>query len=159
LDPSCAGPLTLTPAADTNPVGPQHCVTATVPDAFGSSVPGVTVRFKVAGAVNASGSTTTNGLGQATLCYMAPALPGADAITAYADTDADNVQDPGEPTGAASNTWLLPQTTAMCEITITNGGWIIAANHDRSNFAGNAKADAGHSPREATFIVGSNVGQ
>lgn len=43
--------LTLAPAADTNPVGTQHCVTATVEDALRNPVPNVTVRFTVAGSV------------------------------------------------------------------------------------------------------------
>ena len=33
----------------------------------------------------------------------------------------------------------IVQSTAFCEVTITNGGWIIANNGDRANFGGNAK--------------------
>ena len=134
--------LTLTPATATNPVNTQHCVTATVEDVSGNPTPNVTVRFKVTGSVTTSGSATTNANGQATFCYTGPALPGADAITAYADTNANNTQDAGEPTGAATKTWVLPGTTPLCAITITNGGQITADNGDKATFGGNAKADA-----------------
>jgi hypothetical protein len=80
--------------------------------------------------------------GQATFCYTGPALPGADAITAYADTNNNNVHDVGEPSGAATKAWMLPVTTPLCTITITNGGWITADNGDKATFGGNAKADA-----------------
>jgi hypothetical protein len=98
--------LTLNPPAATNPVGSEHCVTATVSDAAGNPVPDVTVRFTVIGAVNTSGFRTTNASGQAMFCYTGPASPGADAITAFADTDDDNTQDLNEPGGGATTTWV-----------------------------------------------------
>ena len=129
--------LTLSPPAATNPVGSEHCVTATVSDAAGNPVPDVIVRFIVAGAVNTSGSATTNANGQAVFCYMGPALlPGGDAITAYADADNDNVQDVGEPAGAAAKTWVLPATAGTCTVTV--GGHMTAANGDRGTFGGQA---------------------
>jgi hypothetical protein len=140
-----AGPpttLTLSPKTAVNPVDSQHCVTATVTDAFGNPVKGVTVRFSVMGSVTTSGTKVTDASGQATFCYTGPPLPGFDKIHAYADLDKDNVQDPGEPFDDATKTWVLPVTTPGCEIKITNGGWIIADNTDRANFGGNAKADA-----------------
>jgi hypothetical protein len=133
--------VVLDPPAATNPVGTEHCVTATVRDAFGNPVQDVAVRFAVQGSVNTSGSATTDSNGQASFCYQGPPLPGADAITAFADTDGDGTQDPDEPSGAATKTWVLPQTTPLCEINITQGGWIIAQNGDRATFGGNAKAD------------------
>ncbi|PYQ19881.1 MAG: hypothetical protein DMF81_20450, partial [Acidobacteria bacterium] len=57
---SAPGRLTLTPPTATNPVDTQHCVTATVEDAGGTPVAGVTVRFTVTGSVSASGSATTD---------------------------------------------------------------------------------------------------
>jgi hypothetical protein len=140
--PESPASLVLTPATASNTVDTQHCVTATVRDAFGNPVPGVTVRFTVAGSVNTSGSATTNSSGNATFCYQGPPLPGADAITAFADTDNDNTQDTGEPSGAATKAWVLPVTTPLCEVKITNGGWITAANGDHSTFGGNAKSSA-----------------
>ena len=136
--------VTLSPLTDTNPVDTQHCVTATVTDQFGNPISGVRVRFSVTGSVMTSGSAVTGPTGQAQFCYMGPALPGADVINAYADTDNDNFQDPGEPSAVppAEKTWVLPVTTPGCEIKITNGGWITAMNGDRASFGGNAKADA-----------------
>jgi hypothetical protein len=142
VQPGAPARLDLQPKTATNPVDTEHCVTATVTDAFGNPTPGITVRFTVTGSVNTTGSATTNASGVATFCYDGPALPGADAITAYADTNNNNVQDPGEPSDAATKTWVLPVTTPGCEIRITNGGWITAANGDKATFGGNAKADA-----------------
>src|SRR5437870_2883752 len=59
-----AATLTLAPTSATNPVGTQHCVTATVKDASGTAVPSVTVRFKVTGSVNTGGSAPTNTSGR-----------------------------------------------------------------------------------------------
>jgi hypothetical protein len=142
--PCSGGPaaiLTLSPLTATNPVGTQHCVTATVTNAFGVPQPGVTVRFAVTGSVSTSGSDATDANGEATFCYTGPALPGADAISAFADSNNNNIPDAGEPAGAATKAWILPTTTPGCEIIITNGGWIVASNGDRANFGGNAQAD------------------
>ena len=133
--------LVLAPVTATNPVDTQHCVTATVTNMFGIPQPGITVHFTVTGSVFDSGADATDANGEAVFCYDGPPLPGADVITAYADNDSDNTQDPLEPAGAASKTWVLPTTTPGCEITITNGGWIIATNGDRGSFGGNAKSN------------------
>ena len=138
--PGAPASVVVDPPAAVNTVDSRHCVTATVRDAFGNPVPGIVVRFRVTGSVNTSGSATTNAAGQATFCYTGPPLPGADVITAFADTDNDGTQDLGEPSGGATKTWVLPVTTPLCEIRITNGGWIIAANGDRASFGGNARA-------------------
>jgi hypothetical protein len=131
--------LELEPATATNVVDDEHCVTATVEDAFGNATPGVTVRFGVAGSVTTSGSATTDAGGEAEFCYTGPALPGADTITAYADTDGDGVNDADEPEDTATKTWVLPGSTEGCKVTY--GGRITAANGDKATFGGNAKAD------------------
>ena len=141
-----AGPpvtLVLTPTTATNLVGTTHCVTATVKDRFGNPISGVTVRFSVPTSVAthaslSSGSAVTNAQGQATFCYSA-SLPGTDAIHAFADTNSNGNEDVGEPFGDASKIWTLPLSTAFCEVTITNGGWITAINGDKATFGGNAK--------------------
>jgi hypothetical protein len=138
--------LTLAPLAATNTVGAQHCVIATVKDTFMNPVPGVTVRFSVPTAVAtaaspASFSASTDANGQATFCYSA-ALPGQDTIHAYADTNTSGTQDPLEPFGDATKTWTPPASTSFCEVTITDGGWIVAKNGDQSNFGGNAKVSS-----------------
>jgi hypothetical protein len=134
-----AGPpatLVLEPPTDVNTVDDQHCVTATVRDAFGNPTPDITVRFSVTGSVTTSGSATTDAAGQATFCYTGPALPGADVITAYADTDNDSTQDVDEPSGRAEKTWVLPPSTEGC--VITDGGRI-ASNGDKATFGSIAR--------------------
>jgi Bacterial Ig-like domain (group 1) len=110
VTPAGPGPpahLTLEPAAKTNEVGTQHCVTATVTDAEGAPVPDVTVRFMVSGAHSTSGSATTDANGQARFCYTGTRA-GPDRIQAYADTDSDSFHDPGEPFGVAAKIWTCP---------------------------------------------------
>jgi hypothetical protein len=133
--------LTLDPKTAMNPVDTQHCVTATVRDIGGNPTPGITVRFSVTGSVTTSGSATTDANGEAEFCYNGPPLPGSDVITAYADTNNNNIQDPGEPSDVATKEWVLPVSTPLCEVKITNGGWITAANGDKSSFGGEAMAD------------------
>ena len=139
--PGVPATLVLTPVTATNVVGTPHTVTATVTDAFGNPTPGITVRFSVTGPTfpsPSSGSATTNGSGVATFTFTA-SLPGTNAITAYADTNGNGMQDVGEPSGAATKIWTPPPSTAFCQVTITNGGWIIANNGDKATFGGNAK--------------------
>jgi hypothetical protein len=140
VTPANPATLTLAPKTATNVVDAQHCVTATVKDAFGNATPNITVRFTVSGAVNTSGSQTTNAAGEATFCYTGPALPGVDAIMAFADTNNNTTQDAGEPSDTASKTWVLPTSTPGCKV--TGGGRITAANGDRGTFGGNAQVPA-----------------
>jgi Mg-chelatase subunit ChlD len=138
--------LVLMPPSETNTVGDPHTVTATVRDAFGNPTPGIVVRFTVLGATAtfatpASGSDTTDAAGQATFTFTA-ALPGGNGIHAFADTNNDGDEDPGEPFGDATKTWILPVGTALCEIKITGGGRITAVNGDKATFGGNARSDA-----------------
>jgi hypothetical protein len=103
--------LSVSPAEDTNPVGTSHTVTATVSDSDGNPVENVTTRFTVAGSVSASGSCTTDASGQCDFTYQGPDFPDADTITAYADTNANGVQDAGEPGASATKVWALPAST------------------------------------------------
>jgi hypothetical protein len=135
-----AGPpfsLTLLPETANNTVDEQHCVTATVVDAFGNPTPGITVRFSVTGPGATSGSATTNAAGVAEFCYSS-ALPGSDTITAYADTNNDNVNapPPDEPEDSATKTWNIPASDADCQVTL--GGWITTSARNRATFGGNA---------------------
>jgi uncharacterized protein (DUF2141 family) len=142
--------LELSPKTATNEVGEEHCVTATVMDRFGNPTPGITVVFSVTGAVviedgeaqvGAGGSVETNGQGEAEFCYTSE-LPGENLITAFADTNENGRQDTDEPFDTATKTYLVPTTTPLCEISIHDGGWIVASNGDRGTFGGNAQADA-----------------
>ena len=134
--------LTLAPKTGTNVVDSQHCVTATVRDAFGNATPGITVRFSVGPTTFrtlSSGSAATGAAGTATFCYTS-ALPGSDTISAFADSNGNGSQNAGEPGDTAAKTWVLPQSTPGCKVTY--GGRITAANGDRATFGGNAKAPA-----------------
>lgn len=104
--------LTLTPATDTNPVGTTHSVTATLFDAYGNRLgEDIVVRFSVSGSVAASGSCTTDAAGACDFAYSGPDFPGADLITAFADTDENGERDPSEPAGEASKSWIVPTST------------------------------------------------
>jgi hypothetical protein len=127
--PGQATSLTLTPAAATNVVGSEHCVTATVKDAFGNPVPGVPVNFSVSGSSSASGTVTTGADGTAKFCYTGPALPGSDVITATAQTGL-------HPSATATKAWVVPTSTEGWKV--TGGGRIVAANGDKATFGGNA---------------------
>ena len=139
--------LTLSPHADSDPVDAQHCVTATVTDAFGNPTPGITVSFSVSGSVNTTGVRVTNANGQAELCYQGPALPGSDAITAFADTNGNGAQDSDEPSDQATKEWVLPQNTPGCKV--TDGGRITAANGDKATFGSIARVSASGTPSGA----------
>src|SRR5687768_14729249 len=141
VTPGAPATLALTPETDTNTVDDQHCVTATVRDSFGNTTPGITVRFGVTGSVTTGGSRTTNSAGEAVFCYTGPALPGADVITAYADTDNDNVNDPApaDPEDTANKAWVIPANMEGCKVTY--GGRITAANGDKATFGGNANGN------------------
>jgi hypothetical protein len=114
--------LTLAPAAATNTLGTSHTITATVRDAAGRPVPSIVVRFTVTGAHSVSGSCTTGSNGQCTFAYTGT-VAGTDVISAYADSDNDNVRDVGEPIGTAAKVWTAP--TPGCP---PNGG-----DDDRDN--------------------------
>lgn len=134
--------LELTPAAATNEVGTEHCVVATVRDSAGAPVSNVTVEFNVSGSTTATARVATGTDGTAQFCYTGPGLPGEDVINAFADSDEDSEHDVGEPAGVATKSWVFPASTPDCDVSISNGGWIVAANGDKASFGGNAKVDA-----------------
>ena len=76
--------------------------------------------------------------GEATFCYQGPELPGADAISAFADTNNDTAQDPGEPSAAATKVWTLPTTTPLCQVKTGTGGTITANGKSRIETSCNA---------------------
>jgi hypothetical protein len=122
--------LVLTPKTATNPVDSQHCVTATVKDAFGDPVAGTVVDFTVSGEDNLTGHATTNTAGAATFCYQVGPFPGLDTITATANGGT-------HPTDVATKAIVLLGNSAGCKV--TGGGRILAANGDKATFGGNAK--------------------
>jgi hypothetical protein len=140
IKPGPPASLGLTPASAANPVDAVHCVTATVADPYGTPLRGITVRFGVEGAVTASGSGVTDTGGEARFCYEGPPLPGADSIRAFADSDGDGSQAPGEPDALAENAWRPPDSTDGCRV--TGSGRIIAQNGDPASFNSNVRAES-----------------
>jgi hypothetical protein len=129
-------------------------VTATVTDASGNPVPNVVVRFTVTGSVTASGYCTTDSNGQCGFSYTGPSLPGADAITAYADTDGDGVPDVGEPVAApATKAWVLPTSTAG---QASGGGHITDATSGKVAFGFSAKSESGSFQGQCNVIDPGN---
>jgi CSLREA domain-containing protein len=132
--------LVLEPEVDSNPVGSQHCVTATVWDASGNPVPTLSVRFGVTGAHTLSGQGTTDAAGVAAFCYTGTQA-GVDTIRAFADPDGDAMEDAGEPADTAGKTW-----TAVAR------GKVVGKGSFQSNVGGaNVEVDA--SPAGGTFRV------
>jgi protocatechuate 3,4-dioxygenase beta subunit len=73
--------IALAPPSAENVAGQEHCVTATVQDAFGNPVSGASVTFAVSGANTAGGTVTTTAAGNAAYCYTGT-IAGSDTITA-----------------------------------------------------------------------------
>ena len=99
--------ITLDPADDTNTVGTDHTVTATVEDEFGNPVAGEDVHFAVTGGgtpVPASGDDTTDASGEATFTFTNE-TDGTNTITACVDADGDLSCDAGELSDTATKTW------------------------------------------------------
>jgi len=137
--------VTLSPLTATNPVSTNHTVTATVLDQFGKPMGGITVYFTVTRtppvAVTNSGScVTVLPSGSCSFTYPGPILPAADAIQGCAGSKS------GPPCGAATKAWVLPVSSPLCTIDITNGGWIIADNGDKVSFGGNVHTDQAAAP-------------
>jgi Tol biopolymer transport system component len=148
--PAAPASLTLDPPADTNPVDTTHTVTATVRDANGQPSAAVTVRFAVAGSITTSGSCVTTANGTCSFSYSGPSLPGADAITAYADTNGDGSKQPDEPSGEAVKAWLAPASTPG---QVSGGGQVENAADDPAiAFGFTAKSDAQGMKGECTVV-------
>jgi hypothetical protein len=109
--------LILTPPTAVNPVGTMHTVTATVRDATGRPVSCIRVLFMVTRSAppGASGSCSTDAMGQCNFMYPGPQQPDTDVIIAFADTNNNGVQDEGEPDGEATKTWV--PVTAQATLT------------------------------------------
>jgi hypothetical protein len=136
------------PPTDINEVDTEHCVKAKVTDQFGNPTPGITVIFSVRGSNTADGSRTTDSTGTTgDFCYTGVLIGIIDVITAFADFNPKNgKQDAGEPFGTATKEWRIPASTELCEVTITQGGWIVASNGDRASFGGNAQVSNAGEP-------------
>jgi hypothetical protein len=111
---------TLSPPNAINYVGTSHTVTASVTGGMPPGpLAGVTVHFYVSGSVTTTGTCTTDSAGRCSFTYSGPNSPGADLIQAYADANANGVQDATELSGTATKEWILPPSTAG---KVTGGG-------------------------------------
>ena len=122
--------ITLEPATDSNEVGTDHTVTATVVDEFGNLLAGEDVHFAVTGGgtpVPASGDDTTDADGEATLTFTNETA-GANTITACVDANADLSCGGGELSDTATKTWVAGPATdiALTPATDTNP---VGTNH------------------------------
>jgi HD domain len=113
--PTANGPapdsVALSPVSAVATVGGSHTITATV-NGGGQPSQNVAVLFTVVGSGAPPGSCTTDASGVCGFTYAGPDLPGADAITACADSNATGGADIGEPCGEATVAWVAPVTTA-----------------------------------------------
>ena len=103
--------ISLTPTSDTNPIGTEHTVTATVSPVQS----GVLVWFNVASGPNSdeSGSATTDGSGQASFSYIGDGGEGTDLILAWADLDEEGDVDSGEPQATALKLWTTTEIDGL----------------------------------------------
>ncbi len=106
--------VTVTPLADTNPVGTTHTMTATVTPAGAGHL----VRFRVVAGPNEddSGDAFTNSAGQATLSYLGDGGEGTDAVIVWVDEDLDGVLDGGEPLVIATKTWTAVAAVSLVSL-------------------------------------------
>ncbi len=142
--------VTLSPPDAVNTVGTQHTVTATVTDATGGPVAGVSVLFSVQGSVSKTDSCTTDANGRCSFTYTGPQLPGADVITGCADSNGNGTADRGGPCGVATKAWLLPTSSPG---QVTGGGQVAnAAGNDQVAFGFNAKSDSNGVKGECTLV-------
>src|SRR5207249_6686062 len=97
------------------------------------------------------GSCMTDVNGKCSFTYQGPRLPGADLINAYADTNANNTRDLGEPVATpATKAWVLPTSTSG---QTTGGGQIFNALHtDKIAFGFNAKSTSTGVKGECTVM-------
>jgi hypothetical protein len=110
--PGSANSLTLEPKADENPVNTEHCVVATVKDAFFNPVPGVRVRFVITGTVQQEHVDRTDASGSADFCYTSTKA-GADVLVAHVDETNQGSQDTGEPADVAGKAWTPGEPAAV----------------------------------------------
>jgi hypothetical protein len=150
VSPGPPAKVTVDPPTATNPVDTEHCVTATVTDRFDNPTPDITVVFSVTGSNTANGSRTTGPDGKtAPFCYRGVLIGITDVIRAFADFSPKNGthDPPAEPVGVATKVWEIPASTPLCEVIVTQGGWIVAKNGDRASFGGNAQVSSAGEPK------------
>jgi hypothetical protein len=113
LGPGTPARVVLTPAVATSATGTETTFRATAFDSAGLRVPGVTMRFSVAGANSrAETGVTSDANGEAPFAYTGT-VPGTDTITAYADLDRNGKQSVGEPFAIATQSYLPAAVSSL----------------------------------------------
>jgi hypothetical protein len=142
--------ITLTPETSINPVGTTHTVTATVRDATGQPVQGVTVWVDHPDGGSRCGPTDANG--ECSVSYPGPTFPRADEIRACADTNANGEADPPfDPCAFASKVWTAPASSTG---QIMGGGYIQGPD---LSFAVGARAATAFDPVDGHCNVNDHV--
>ena len=103
----CFATISLSPLSDTNDVGTQHTVTATVEDDAGEPLEGIVLFFYITSGPHAgqNGNDTTDTNGEATFTYTGT-LNGADTIEAsFVDFHGRTIT-----SNTVTRTWELPAT-------------------------------------------------
>ncbi|HSP96654.1 MAG TPA: hypothetical protein VL049_05350, partial [Candidatus Dormibacteraeota bacterium] len=116
-------PCTVNPAADTNPVGTQHAVTATFRRGNGSLVASLPVSVIISSGPNAPlfADAVSNAGGQVTLGYTGGTDPGTDAIDFAAIVD-------GHPVRCqAIKTWFVPPPP--CAVSPASATNVVGSEH------------------------------
>ncbi len=106
--------IDLTPATDTNAVGTDHTVTATVTD-NGSPVEGASIHFAVTGdgtPTPAAGNDVTDADGKATFTFS-NAAAGTNTITACVEVNVNQTCGAGETSDTATKVWQVPVADAI----------------------------------------------
>jgi protocatechuate 3,4-dioxygenase beta subunit len=107
--------ITLEPATDTNAVGTNHSLTATVLDQFEDPFPGGDVHFDVSPEGDPTppeGDNTTDAAGEAEFTFSND-QEVTNNITACIDEDSNMDCDVGEPSDTATKAWEEPEAEAI----------------------------------------------
>lgn len=117
--------VTLTPAADANPIRTVHGVVATALNAAGEGVYSVDIYLDVTAdgsTVHSSRCRVNDGTGECRFFYVGPQWPRSDTIRACADRDDNGRIDPTDPCATATKGWVFPASTPGAA---TGGGQLL----------------------------------
>lgn len=146
----------LTPMLDTNLVGTQHTVTATVLRTTPPDVPAANaiVNFSITGGPNMGqvGVGVTNVNGITSFTYTSNGMPGTDTITANTIVD-------GIPIPACANVAMKTWINLSCNVTPADATNLVGTAHTATvTLVTNNAADANNAPVSFMITSGPNAG-
>jgi hypothetical protein len=106
--------LGLTPPTGTKLTGETATLTASAGDLNGNATPGKTIHYSIAGANPLSGTVKTGSDNKATISYVG-GVPGDDEVTAFIDTNANNLRDDNEAQAKSLIHWDGPPPPVIGE--------------------------------------------